>query len=285
VEKSHFAKAIMASATGSSSSSPFPEKPAQPEVEAGVELYDACYDGDTDALRFIIGAFRAGQLAGIDVGFHDGSGRTGLHRASANGETECVKIVLEEVPGASAAVDLRDNNGRTPLHVAAAGGRTACVELLLKHGADPLAVARPSNSAAFSSGANGSDGGGETPLDCARRARNAKPECVALIEQWVARRESGDAPSGGANSGLAKMLTKGAATGLLLAMGSGARDALTASLNALDDSKMTEVIAILTERHAPTAKEASASAALVVDIDDLDEATLLELQQFVAEHS
>ena len=65
--------------------------------------------------------------------FHDGGGKTALHRAVANRHLEIVQALLS----ASAKVDVADKSANTALALAVENNDLAIAELLLKAGANP----------------------------------------------------------------------------------------------------------------------------------------------------
>lgn len=73
--------------------------------------------------------------SGADMRAFDGSGRTALHTASANGHGECVAIIVEY----GSEVNSLDGKGDTPLHVAASHGQAQTVHTLVNLG-DELEV-------------------------------------------------------------------------------------------------------------------------------------------------
>ena len=104
-------------------------------VEAGAEMDDqeedngwtpltyAVYDGDTEAVRLLVGA-------DIRVSLEDVT--TALHIASGEAEREIVRLLLE----AGADVNAEGWRYMTPLMVAAHNGNIAAVSLLLEYGAN-----------------------------------------------------------------------------------------------------------------------------------------------------
>ncbi len=75
---------------------------------------------------------------GADVNGPDKRGTTPLYKASVQGETEIVRVLLEA--GADPNLESAGETEGTPLCAAAAWGRTEIVRLLLKFGADPNRV-------------------------------------------------------------------------------------------------------------------------------------------------
>lgn len=113
----------------------------------------AVHRGDAAALERLLDSDSGLLARPFDpMPFVDCRGGTLLHCASALGERECVRLLLErgaDVNAGSRADDL------TPLHLAARRGDAETAEVLLSHGADPGRRAAPS---------------GESPSDWARRA-------------------------------------------------------------------------------------------------------------------
>ncbi|KAG2220904.1 hypothetical protein INT45_013033 [Circinella minor] len=68
-------------------------------------------------------------------------GNTALHMASANGHTEIVEWIVEQLKEwkpeeIKDMVNIKNEQGNTPLHWAALNGHLAPVEILVKNGAD-----------------------------------------------------------------------------------------------------------------------------------------------------
>eukprot|EP01043_Picozoa_sp_COSAG02_P092724 COSAG02_NODE_29311_length_571_cov_3.413136_2_plen_158_part_01 len=129
----------------------------------GSGLYSACYDGEIEKvkahgalggdlnLRGGIGngtglmvAARRGRrdvvewlvrAPGIEIDAQDDWGSTALHDAAANGEADCVLVLLEA--GASAL--LKGGDGRTALELARERNKPEVVALLQQHAAAPPA--------------------------------------------------------------------------------------------------------------------------------------------------
>ena len=71
----------------------------------------------------------------------DSEGRTPLHTACHHGQTEIVKIYIQNLRAADTnLLEITDVNGNTPLHLACVGGSIAVVQLLVDHGASIVAV-------------------------------------------------------------------------------------------------------------------------------------------------
>ena len=72
----------------------------------------------------------------------DSEGRTSLHTACHHGQTQVVKIYIQNlrvVPDTN-LLEIADANGNTPLHLACEGESKAVVQLLVDHGASITAV-------------------------------------------------------------------------------------------------------------------------------------------------
>ena len=72
----------------------------------------------------------------------DSGGKTPLHTASQHGQTEVVKIYIQnlrEVPDTN-LLEITNANGNTPLHLACEGESKAVVKLLVDQGASVTAV-------------------------------------------------------------------------------------------------------------------------------------------------
>ena len=71
----------------------------------------------------------------------DSEGRTPLHTACHHGQTEVVKIYIQNLRAADTnLLEITDVNGNTPLHLACDGGSIAVVQLLVDHRASITAV-------------------------------------------------------------------------------------------------------------------------------------------------
>jgi uncharacterized protein len=77
---------------------------------------------------------------GAKVNAPDKYGTTPLYKASVQGETEIVQILL--AAGADPNQEIGGADEGTPLCAAASWGRTEIVRLLLQHGADPNLIER-----------------------------------------------------------------------------------------------------------------------------------------------
>ena len=67
------------------------------------------------------------------------SGHTPIHAAAANGNTHCLRLLIENTEDAT-VIDARDFKMRTPLMVAVEAGHPHSTEYLLANGADVNAV-------------------------------------------------------------------------------------------------------------------------------------------------
>ncbi|NGX53877.1 MAG: hypothetical protein K1000chlam4_00597, partial [Chlamydiae bacterium] len=90
-------------------------------------LMRAAYNGDTDCVRLLL------QIDGIDVNHANNNGDTALMQAVWNGHFECVRVLLKS----GADFNHASNNGSTALIWAAGEGHVECVRLLLEKGANP----------------------------------------------------------------------------------------------------------------------------------------------------
>ena len=115
--------------------------------DGGPQLLQAARDGDTAAVRELLGA-------GADANAGAGDGATALHWAAYRDNGELARLLIR----AGASVDAANDLGVTPLWVAATTRSTAVLETLLEAGADPN-VAPPT---------------GETPLMVTARTANAE---------------------------------------------------------------------------------------------------------------
>ncbi len=97
--------------------------------EGRTELHYAANDGDTEKVRSFI-------KAGYDVNLQDSNGWSPLHFAAQKYSEEITRILLE----AGAAIDPQDSHGNTPLWRAVINsrGKGDVIVLLRAKGADPL---------------------------------------------------------------------------------------------------------------------------------------------------
>lgn len=72
---------------------------------------------------------------GADINFTDGGGNTALHRASANGHVDTVRLLADR-----GATYKANSNGNSPLHWAAMNGHAAVVAVLLERWASDVDV-------------------------------------------------------------------------------------------------------------------------------------------------
>ena len=89
-------------------------------------IFDAVDSGDIDAVRIAI----------EDKSARDNEGKTPLHWASYNGNTEIARLLIEQ----GADVNAADEYGITPLMSACDGGYVETARLLIEQGADVNAV-------------------------------------------------------------------------------------------------------------------------------------------------
>jgi hypothetical protein len=92
----------------------------------GGDIHDATASGDLDKVRALLKDYPFMVLS------MDDSGRTPLHIAAENGDTDMMRLLL----ASKADVNARNNLGQTPLHTAAAKNHLDAVELLLANKAD-----------------------------------------------------------------------------------------------------------------------------------------------------
>ena len=88
--------------------------------EMNAELIECARYGDVEDLRNLL-------AAGADVNSKDVSGSTALHKASANGELECL-VILKEYNAAYTAND----GGNFPSHWAAQNGKLEALKFLVE---------------------------------------------------------------------------------------------------------------------------------------------------------
>jgi ankyrin repeat protein len=107
-----------------------PNQNQRPNVDrAGrTPLHYAAADGDTNRVRELL-------ASGADSNAADGAGWTPLHFAAQQGAAEVISLLL----GAGAVVDSRDSSGNTPLlrAVFESRGQGEVIRLLRQAGADP----------------------------------------------------------------------------------------------------------------------------------------------------
>ncbi len=133
-------------------------------------LHLACYNGQSETVRVLL------QNPEIDINATNDLGVTALHVA-----VECSNIYITELLlKAGADAQERDDHGDTFLHMAARQKKTQLVHVLLKHGVD----------------VNATNKFGETPLICACKAREGqKPnsDIVSPLLEYNAEVEAIDA--------------------------------------------------------------------------------------------
>eukprot|EP00946_MAST-07B_sp_MAST-7B-sp1_P003724 g3724.t1 len=111
----------------------------QVDKEGWTPLYRATHDGHTEIVKVLL-------ANGADANQADSRGYSPLYRATENGHTEIVKVLLAN--GADVNKANSDDEWETPLYRATKNGHTEIVKLLLVNGAD----------------VNQGDSWGETPL-------------------------------------------------------------------------------------------------------------------------
>jgi ankyrin len=134
---------------------------------------------------------------GSDINAGNRYGQTPLHLAAKQGNSELIRLLLEQ----GAVVDAAENAaGYTPLHTAAAQGHADLCELLIRYGADPDAVTGDLDSPLHLAIAKGQTGvvrvllkyrarldarnkNGLTPLQQAEQLKNT--EIATLINQHL----------------------------------------------------------------------------------------------------
>ena len=74
--------------------------------------------------------------------FKDSGGKIPLHTACQHGQTEVVKIHIQDFKTQidTNLLEVTDANGNTPLHLACLGGNVTIVQLLIDHGASITAT-------------------------------------------------------------------------------------------------------------------------------------------------
>ena len=98
--------------------------------EENCKLRDAAYAGDKAAVESALNQ-------GADVNAKDDDGKTALFRASNQGYTEIMKVLIDN----GADVNVKTKEGATPLITACCFGRDLeAVELLISNGADVKAM-------------------------------------------------------------------------------------------------------------------------------------------------
>lgn len=94
----------------------------------------------------------------------DESGSTAVHKASANGHLEVLKLLIQH----GGDVQLADISGCTPLHVAARNGHLTCVKYLVLQGADFRMKSKKGNTALAMAKANSQQKVAEYLSNCDR---------------------------------------------------------------------------------------------------------------------
>ncbi|XP_051733671.1 ankycorbin isoform X5 [Ctenopharyngodon idella] len=96
--------------------------PTKLDSEGKSALHVAAAQGQAECLAVIL-------AHGADVSLQDASGFTALHLAAKNNHPECAKKLLQT----KCVVDAPDSSGKMALHHAAASGNTVIVQLLCEH--------------------------------------------------------------------------------------------------------------------------------------------------------
>ena len=91
------------------------------------KLYDACYEGDVEALEALI---QGDKFTLARVSLSSTFNQTPLHLASMLGHLEFVKSLLSYKPDFAKNLDLQ---GRSALHLASANGYPSIVKLLIEY--------------------------------------------------------------------------------------------------------------------------------------------------------
>ena len=89
-------------------------------LEMNMEVLECARYGEFDDLRALLNA-------GADVNYTDDSGNTALHRAAANGEVECLRVLKE-----FGAVHVPNKSGNLPIHWAAQNGKLDSLKVLFE---------------------------------------------------------------------------------------------------------------------------------------------------------
>jgi ankyrin repeat protein len=86
--------------------------------EMNNEILECARYGEDDDLRALL-------VAGADVNFADDSGNTSLHRAAANGEVGCIRVLKE-----FGALHVANKQGNLPIHWAAQNAKSESLRVL-----------------------------------------------------------------------------------------------------------------------------------------------------------
>ena len=109
---------------------------AKEEVRSSQQYFDAIRTGKMDTLRWCL------RHGGISVRAENDDGETGIQIAAANGYSEAMQTLIENVRKVGQPADLEetDDEGRTPLMLAALNGKLECARLLVVEGKVKLAT-------------------------------------------------------------------------------------------------------------------------------------------------
>lgn len=89
-------------------------------LEMNMEVLECARYGEFDDLRALL-------TAGADVNYTDDAGNSGLHRAAANGEVECIRVLKE-----FGAVHVANTSGNFPIHWAAQNAKLESLRILFE---------------------------------------------------------------------------------------------------------------------------------------------------------
>jgi ankyrin repeat protein len=103
-----------------------------PAEDGKTALHIAAQDDETEVVKLLLDK-------GANINQQDNNGKTALHIAAQYGETKVVELLLDR----NANIDQQDNNGKTALHIAAECGETEVVKLLLDRNAN---IDQPDNN-------------------------------------------------------------------------------------------------------------------------------------------
>ena len=96
------------------------------QEEMDREVLECARYGEEDDLRSLL-------VAGASVNHTDGSGNTAIHKASANGEVGCLRVLKE-----FGAIYLGNKQGNLPTHWAAQNGKVETLQFLIDNYADQI---------------------------------------------------------------------------------------------------------------------------------------------------
>ncbi|XP_052102005.1 ankyrin repeat domain-containing protein 55-like isoform X2 [Mytilus californianus] len=135
------------------------------DVDGKTPLHWAAQNGSSECCRIILLDITGATL----VNYKDFSGKCALHYAAAAGNVDVIKL-LADVENIS--IEPEDPDDRTPLHWAAAMGHQDCVSLLLRLGVKPNSI----------------DIDGNTPIDYTRQTGHKA--CQKLLEERLGIKSS-----------------------------------------------------------------------------------------------